>query len=242
MKIKDSTHVIVKSHHPARKTAAIVLLVIVVMALGYLLYEYGRYSSGFDSVEANSERDALQSRIDEQDKQITQLTKQNEILRQGKEVDRLAYAEVDQSLSDLQSENMELKEELEFYHGIVGTAEEVRGLQIRNFKLTKDDSPQRFHYRLILTQFIRGNRYISGHVSLSLSGVLNGIEKSLSHNDFVQQGPDDMKFRFKHFQELQGVIVLPEGFVPIRITLNIIPVDKSHKPIEQTFSWSDVIT
>ena len=142
----------------------------------------------------------------------------------------------------MQSENMELKEELEFYHGIVGSADEVRGLQIRNFKLTKDESSQSFRYRLILTQFVRGNRYISGNVSLSVSGVHNGLEKSLSQEDFVQQGSDDMKFRFKYFQELQGEIVLPDGFVPLKITLDITPLDKSHKPIEQTFNWSDVIT
>jgi len=242
MKLTDSPHVIVKSHHPARNTVFITLMVIAVMASGYLLFEYGRKSSGFDSSEAKRERNDLQSRIDEQEQQMTQLMKQNEILRQGKEIDRLAYAEIDRSLTDLQSENMELKEELEFYHGIVGSADEVRGLQIRNFKLTKDDPPQRFHYRLILTQFVRGNRYISGSVSLSVSGVHNGVEKSLSQKDFVQQESDDMKFRFKYFQELQGVIVLPEGFVPLRITLNIIPVDKSHKSIEQTFDWSDVIT
>ena len=58
----------------------------------------------------------------------------------------------------------------------------------------------------------------------------------------MRQGPNDTKFRFKYFQELQGEIVLPEGFVPLRITLNIDPVDKSQKPIEQTFSWSEVIT
>ena len=242
MKLTNPPHVIVKSHHPARKTVFITLIVIAVMATGYLLFEYGRKSSGFDSIEANRERNELRAQKDDLEKAMTNLMKQNEILKQGKEIDRLAYAEIDRSLTDLQSENMELKEELEFYHGIVGSADEVRGLQIRNFKLTRDDLPQSFHYRLILTQFVRGNRYISGNVSLSVSGVHNGIEKSLSQKDFVQQGSDDMKFRFKYFQELQGEIVLPEGFVPLRITLDITPVDKRHKPIEQTFNWSDVIT
>ena len=242
MKNTDSTHVIVKSHHPARKSLFVSLIVVVVVASGYLLYEYGRYSSGFDSAGAKRERNTLQSRIQEQAQEITQLTQQNEILTQGKEIDRLAYTEIDRSLADLQSENMELKEEIAFYRGIVGSAEEERGLQIRNFKVVKNGGGESYRYRLILTQFVRNNRFISGNISLSVSGVYDGVEKQLVEEEFVRQDKDDMKFRFKYFQELQGEIVFPDGFVPLKITLNIIPQDKSHKPIETTFNWSEVIT
>jgi len=242
MKIQDSTHVIVKSHHPARKSLFVSLIAVIVMASGYLLYEYGRYSSGFDSAGAKRERDALQSRIKAQEEEITRLNQQNEILTQGKEIDRLAYTEIDRSLSDLQNENLELKEEIAFYRGIVGSAEEVRGLQIRNFKVVKNGTAESYRYRLILTQFVRNNRFISGNISLSVSGVYQGTEKQLAQEDFVRQDKDDMRYHFKYFQELQGEIVFPEGFVPLKITLNIIPQNKSHKPIETTFNWSEVIT
>ena len=242
MKIKDSTHVIVKSHHPARMTLYAGLMIVAVAACGYLLYEYGRYSSGYDSMSTEREMDSLQSRLEDQELEIAHLAQQNEILTQGKEIDRLAYTEIDQTLTDLQKENMELKEEIAFYRGIVGTAEEVRGLQIRNFKLIKNDIPQNYRYRLILTQLIRSNRFVSGHVILAVSGVLNGIEKSLSQQEFVREDEDDMRFHFKYFQELQGEIVLPEGFVPLKITLSIIPQENRRKTIEQTFNWADVIT
>lgn len=218
------------------------LIVIAVLATSYLLYEYGRYSSGFDSASAKREKDTLESRIEEQEQEMTRLAKQNEILVQGKEIDRVAYAEIDRSLNDLQNENMELKEEVAFYRGIVGSAEEVRGLQIRNFKLVNNGIAQGYRYRLILTQFVRSNRFISGHVNLSVSGVHEGIEKQLPQKEFVKQDQDDMKFHFKYFQELQGEIVFPEGFVPLKITLSIIPLDNNRKPIEKTFNWSDVIT
>lgn len=218
------------------------LIALAVGACGYLLYEYGRFSSGYDNSSTEREMESLQSRLEDQELEIAHLAKQNEILAQGKEIDRLAYTEIDQTLTDLQKENMELKEEIAFYRGIVGTAEEVRGLQIRNFKLIKNDIPRNYRYRLILTQLIRGNRFVSGHVILAVSGVHNGIEKSLSQQEFVREDEDDMKFHFKYFQELQGEIVLPDGFVPLKITLSIIPQDNPRKTIEQTFNWADVIT
>lgn len=242
MKIKDSTHVIVKSRHPARKSLVVSLVMIAVVVSGWLLYEYGRLSSGFDGAEARRERSTLQSRIKEQEQEITRLAQQNEILIQGKGIDRLAYAEVDRSLTELQTENMELKEEVAFYRGIVGSAGESRGLQIRNFRLTKNGVAQGYRYRLILTQFVRGNRFVNGHVSLTVSGVHEGMEKQLSHEEFVKEAIDNMKFRFKYFQELQGDIVLPEGFVPLKITLSIVPQDQSLKQIEQSFNWSEVNT
>jgi len=242
MKIKDSTHIIVKSHHPARKSLFVSLIVIAVMAASYLLFEYGRYSSGFDSTGAKRERDALESSIKDLEEEISRLAKQNEILVQGKEIDRVAYGEIDRSLTDLQNENMELKEEVAFYRGIVGSAEEARGLQIRNFKLVNNGASQNYRYRLILTQYVRGNRFISGYVNLSVSGVHEGTEKQLLQKEFVKQAKEDMKFHFKYFQEIQGEIVFPEGFVPLTITLSIIPQDQSHKTIEKTFNWSEVIT
>jgi len=242
MKIKDSTHVIVKFRHPARQSLLVSLIVLVIGVSGWFLYEYGRSRSGFDSAEAKRERNVLQSRINEMDQQIARLIQQNEILVQGKEIDRHAYAEVDRSLAGLQSENMELKEEVAFYRGIVGSAEEARGLQIRNFKVIHNELAQSYRYRLILTQFVRSNRFISGHVSLAVAGVHKGMEKLLTQEEFVKQTTDDMKYRFKYFQELQGEIVFPEGFVPLKITLSIIPLDTSRKPIEKTFNWSEVIT
>lgn len=242
MKTQDPTHVIVKSYHPARKPLLISLVVAVIVIMCSSLYEYGRFRGGFDSAEAKRERNILQLRIKEQEEEKIELTRQNEILNQGKDIDRLAYAEVDRSLAELQSEILELKEEVAFYRGVVGSAGESRGLQIRNFRLIKDGQTQGYRYRLILTQFVRNNRFVTGRVSFVVSGIQEGIERQLTQGDFVKQAPDDTKFRFKYFQELQGEIVLPEGFVPLKINLSIIPQDDSLKPVEKIFNWTEVMT
>ncbi|HEY4732344.1 MAG TPA: DUF6776 family protein [Gammaproteobacteria bacterium] len=242
MKIQEPTHVIVKSHNPARKPLLVILVLAIAGITGSSLYEYGRFRGGFDSAEAKRERNILQARIEEQEDERIELARQNEILLQGKDIDRHAYAEIDQSLAELQSEILELKEEVAFYRGVVGSAEEVRGLQVRNFKLIKDGQTQGYRYRLILTQFVRNNRFVSGRVNLAVSGIQEGIDKQLTQGEFVKQVPENTKFRFKYFQELKGEIVFPEGFIPLKITLSIIPQDDSQKPVEKIFNWSEVMT
>ena len=42
----------------------------------------------------------------------------------------------------------------------------------------------------------------------------------------------------RYFQELAGTIILPEGFEPEAVILDVIPAGKGKpKPLSQTFDW-----
>jgi hypothetical protein len=237
---RKSTHVIVKSHHPKKKMTVVVLFIVGIALGGWLLFEYGRSRAGFDNMQASRTENALQARVKMLEQERTELSAQNAILTQAAEIDRRAYAEVDRSLSELQSEILELKEEVAFYRGIVNSADAVQGLHVQSVKFQQRGDAQHYHYRLILTQYAKNNNFISGEANMVVAGVQDGQQVELAHAHIAGDGESGVKFKFKHFQELEGDIELPSGFLPLRVTLTATARGKGKTAAERSFSWSDV--
>lgn len=237
MALKDSKHIIVQKYRPERRRLIIALLVVCLIASWWLLFDYGRSRGGYDSQEAGDERNELLSHIEVMKQENDRLREKNGMLEQAREVDSHAYQELDYTIRSLQNEILQLKEELAFYHGIVGSSGELKGLQIQNLKLEKNSDLNSYHFKIILTQFIKGTRQITGKVRLSVTGMQEGKHKDLQHEQVSINAANGMKFKFKHFQVLEGDILLPEGFVPISVKLTATPYGSTQPPKERIFSW-----
>ncbi len=236
------SHVIVRSHQHRKRQIALALLLVTVLLAVWLAYEYGRKQAGFDSMAAARQQEALQQTIQALEEQNTELSGQIAILQQAGEVDRHAYKEVEQTLKTLQDEILEMREEVKFYRGIVGPADINSGLQVKSFMARQNDQENSYHFRLIMVQYGRQTRAVRGVVRMTMIGIQEGAQKSLALNDVDDRKRAQLKFRFKYFQELNGDIIMPEGFVPIQVVLKIIPQGKGAKSSEKTFNWSDVIS
>lgn len=217
-------------------------LVVALLLTGWGLFDYGRDRAGFDSEQASVERDGLIERIEQLQQTNEQLRAQKAIHEQAREIDRVAYDKIDDSLAELQSEVLELKEEVIFYRGIVGSSDQVRGLQVLSFLLEDNgDKKLNYRYRLILNQLEKSNRVIKGRVRLTLIGLLGDKQVELLHAEIAKKATKGEKFRFKYFQEIDGDIVLPEGFVPLRIKVRASSDGKKPKLIERVYSWSELM-
>ncbi len=241
MAAKGSKHVIVKHHHPLKKALCYLGIVVALLASGWWLFDYGRSRAGFESSLASEERDRLRERIQQLEEETASLRAQKAVHERAREIDRLAYDQIDNSLKAQQSELLELKEEVIFYRGIVGSSDQVRGLQLLSFRLESNGGKRNFRYRLILNQLEKNNRVIKGRVRLTLIGLQGDQQVELSHADITKKGGKGELFRFKYFQELDGDILLPDGFVPLRIKVKARSSGKKPKSIERIYSWSDLI-
>lgn len=240
MAVKRSKHVVVRHHHPLKKSLWYFVIVVILLASGWWLYDYGRSRAGFESAEASQERDRLRDRIEQLEGEVTTLRAQKAIHERAREIDRHAYDQVDEALKEQQNELLELKEQVIFYRGIVGSSDQVRGLQILSFRLEDNGGERNFRYRLILNQLEKSNRVIKGRVHLTLTGLQDDVQVELSHAKFSKNGGEGELFRFKYFQEMDGDIVLPEGFVPLRIKVKASSSGKNSKSIERIYSWSEL--
>lgn len=238
---KKPTHVIVKARHPRVKQALYLVLTAVVLAGGWALFDYGRSRAGFDAHAARGARDAMATRILELEAENKRLSGQNAVLEQARDIDRRAYEEIDHNLAALQDELLELKQEAAFYRRLVN-ASDAKGLQIESVKLQRDGESAEYHYRLVLTQYASPPSLVQGDVRMTVAGLKDGVQAELSHQELLGADKAALSFRFRHFQELAGSLVLPAGFVPVRLLLKVAPRDASRPPLERTYTWTELFS
>jgi hypothetical protein len=230
---------VVRAHHPW-KTRILFVLAAVVLYLGsWALFEYGRYSAGFDGIEARDERNVLLAQIDDLEDQIAELRKDKAGLERAQQIERKAYDDLDTTLKVLQSEILELKEEVAFYRGIISPRDAAQGLYLQSFKIEANGSPRGFRYKVVLTQVFQNERLARGMVHLSIEGLMNQQPKVLSLAELTEKHVKELEYRFKYFQNMEGDLQLPVGFKPKRVILSVLPAGHSANEgtIEKTYDW-----
>lgn len=238
-----STHVIVRSHHPYRRRLLLLVLVVAIAASGWLLFDFGRKRAGYDTNEARLQQEMLRGQIIAAETENRRLSAQIAALEQAAEIDRHAYDEVNRSLTDLQNELLELRQEVGFYRGIVNSEDGgVAGLKVQTLKLRQEADDRTYQYRLILSQIATTNARARGRAELLVSGSVNGRTVELGHRELLGDTAATLAFNLRHFQELKGQLALPPGFVPERLVLKLVPDGAGATTQEKTFSWAELIS
>jgi len=218
-----------------------VLALLIVALLGWGIYRLGLYAAGQNNAELRAERVQLQAQLAEARKENSHLRERVAVLERAEQIDRQAYGEVERSLKQVQDEMLELKEEVAFYRGIVSPAETASGLSVTRFKLFGMGEEGVYRFKLVLTQLRTNTRLVKGHASFVIDGVLHGQQKQLSLREVSGGTQDKLKLRFKYFQNIEGDIVLPAGFLPSRVIVEVVPVGKGWQRFKKSFDWSDII-
>tara|TARA_R110000782_G_scaffold189867_1_gene279793 strand:+ start:3653 stop:4372 length:720 start_codon:yes stop_codon:yes gene_type:complete len=215
------------------------VIVALVVVSGYLVFEFGRIKAGYDIVEAGNVRQAYEDHILELDNRIIELKQEVALLETNREVDRESYREVEESLSSLQAKIQEQRDAIAFYRGIVSPSDGNSGLRVQDLKVTRGKEEREFNLRLVLVQAMKHDRKVAGDINLSIAGSQGGLETTYN---FDQLLPDDADrkwaFSFRYFQNFDRLLVLPDGFTPERITVEVRSRTRSISSIEESFAWS----
>jgi hypothetical protein len=231
---------VVKAYHPWRSRLVVLLLLVVVVLIAWALFEYGRFNAGFDSFKARKEHSLLQSHTHDLENQISTLREEKAVLERDAQIKHKAYDDLDTTLKVLQGEILELKEELAFYRGIVTPRDAAQGLHLQRFKVEPNGKPRGFRYKVILTQVLKEDRDARGSLFLNIEGLQNNEAKVLALQDVTEKHVKELEFSFRYFQNMEGDIQLPPGFKPQRVTIKLIPRNRSSQdPFEKTFDWPD---
>jgi hypothetical protein len=226
----------VKHHNPWKTRIFILLGLLAIGVGGWSLFDYGRYKAGYDSAEADLEQLRLVALVDELAGEIDYLREQKAQLERAAQIERKAYNELDTNLKVLQGEILELKEELAFYRGIVSPRDASRGLRLQRFSL-EPNGLRSYRFTVVLTQVLKNDRLVRGRVKLYVEGVQNNETKTLDLSALSENSVKELSYRFKYFQNLEGDLVLPNGFRPIRATAQILPSGRQQDMIEKTIDW-----
>lgn len=232
-------NLVVKAHRPWKSKFIWVVIFLVLVVSGWTLFDLGRYMAGYDSRDAESEIDALLETQSHLEKRIEALREEKAVLERAAQIERKAYNELDTTLKILQAEILEHKEELAFYRGIVSPKDSSSGLYLQNFYLSQNGDSRIYRYKVVLTQVLKNSRVVSGKVKLKFDGLIGGEPKVLEHKDVISERKKrDINYRFKYFQNIEGLVEFPEGFTLSRVNIQILPRGRERDMIEKTIEWS----
>jgi hypothetical protein len=83
-----------------------------------------------------------------------------------------------------------------------------------------------------------GDTYLEGRVNVTLAGRQSGQLKRLALREVSsEQDEDAIRLRFKYFQNVEGEIVVPDGFVPEKIEISAVAEAPVAKRVDQEFEW-----
>lgn len=236
-----SSRLVIKAHSPGRRWSTRVLALVSVLLLVWGAYLFGQQAAGLDNTALLVEREQLLAKLAESEANTSRLRARLAVMARAAQIDRQAYAAIEDSLKQEQDEMLELREEVAFYRGIVSPAETASGLSITRFSVFGMGEVGVYRFKLVLTQLRTNNRLVKGHARIAIAGVLNGQQTQLSLKEVSGGTLDRLKLRYKYFQNIEGDIVLPEGFLPSRVIVEVMPVGKGWKRFKKSFDWSDII-
>ncbi|MCP5091633.1 MAG: hypothetical protein GY949_11990 [Gammaproteobacteria bacterium] len=215
------------------------VLAVLALVSGYLIFEFGRISAGYDIVDAAKDRQAYEERIMALDDEIVSLNQEVARLETHREIDREAYKEVEASLMSLQAKIQEQRDAIAFYRGIVSPADGKPGLRVQDLKLLRGNAEREFVVRLVLVQAMQHDRKVSGEVNLSVEGNQDGEDRSYTFTELIpDKAEKSWPFSFRYFQGFDRQLVLPDGFTPERIRVEVRSKTRSIESIKQSFPWS----
>ena len=173
---------------------------------------------------------AQQARIDDLEQRVATLTRSDQISRDANRDLQGTLAERDEEISALRAD-------VAFYERFVGSTAQRRGLAVHELAL-RPQADQAWHYTATLTQNRNRGAVSSGRLTLSSEGTQDGKLKRLAWPDLRQQpGAPGIEYSFKYFQQVEGDIMLPPGFQPLRIGVRLTPAGGA--AVEQTLPWSE---
>ncbi len=233
----NTSKLVVRPHHPRRTLIRIVVGLVLAALVAWALFETGRIRAGFDQAEARAERRELTEGLQAAQAANRRLRERIAALERSGQVDGRAYAELRGTLAGLNDEILRLREELAFYRGIVSPADARRGLRIHGFELQPTEGEGAWRFHLVLIQAMQHDRQAQGAARLTIIGTQDGEPARLALADLGEHPEAGIAYDFRYFQEFGGDILLPLGFTPNRVEIELVPRSGRDARVEQVFDW-----
>ena len=220
------------------------VIILVLILLFWLTFDYGRKASGFYLSETENQIELLES-------EIADLKKQNEILHRERTklardhgIDKDASSQVTKTLSEKQEQILEMKEELSFYRSIVAPSKSQRTIVIKKIDF-KPEANDQYSYKVTLN-------HDGGKLGVLSRGMVEfAVEGEQADGKVVRLDwptvsttavSKRQRFGFKFFQNFEGSIRFPADFRPISIYVRVLPSSSSIPKVEEVYAWEKLIS
>jgi cell division protein FtsB len=163
------------------------------------------------------------------------LTQEVTTLDRSRQVERTAAQAVQATLAERDQEIAALRNDVAFYERLVGSSAQRMSLTVHSVKL-EPSGKHGWQYAVTLTQTLKKASMTRGTLAMQIEGLRNGKPETVDWDELGPQGGAPVPFSFKYFQQIEGSLVLPEGFVPHRLKVRL---DSDAGKVEKVFPWQE---
>lgn len=213
-----------------------VLLLVAVAVGGY----FSGYANSRHQIKTlKTERDSLATDLGNSRASVAGLREQLAIFEKGDEIDRRTSEDLRETVTVLGLTVTRLEEEVAFYKGIMSPEEGEEGLKIHSVDITPTDNPSEYNYSVTLAQVKTNSNVVRGRVLLSVTGVQNGETMTLTLQSLSDEADSNgPEYKFRYYQEITGVLTLPEDFTPEQVQVVLRPSGSQAQTVEAIRSWN----
>ena len=180
--------------------------------------------------------EATPAQLRAQLRRIESLEQQVATLSRSDQISRDANRDLQATLSERDEEIAGLRADVAFYERFVGATAQRRGLSVHELTLQPQDE-QAWHFTATLTQNLNRGAVNAGRLLVSVEGTEAGKLRRLAWSDLRQQpNAPGVPYSFKYFQQVEGDLLLPPGFKPVRVIARLVP--HGGAAVEQSFPWA----
>jgi len=230
----DSHRFVIVPHRPYQRGWWLAVAILWPLTLAGAWYLASRHAA--PSLAAT--KDALgttSNALADQQTELKKLRQQVATLRRSDQISRNANVELQSSLAEREEEVSGLRADVDFYERLVGSTGKRSGLNVHEAAFSPEAGGT-WHYKVTLTQNLNRGAISKGQMRLSVEGVRGGKLGSVKWDDLLQKpGSPGQAFSFRYFQQLEGSVMLPEGFTPQRVRVQL---NAEGNTVDQAFPWA----
>ena len=215
---------------------------IAVPAMGIVLgvFYFGKYFVAEELIYANYKVEALEQDLQTALDQLAAEKSRSTIAERESDVVRRANNLLRATERKNQDKIASLQADLEFYRRLGGANGAQAPLSVHSVEIQPVQSPRVYLITISLTQNLRWASVIAGQVELGVDGIRNGVAEHLTNAQLLPESAEPLRFQFKHFELLESLITLPEGYVANRLTIRL-KSDSLKMPVEQSMEWLSLL-
>jgi hypothetical protein len=218
-----------KPMHIFKKVLLAIALMAVSLTVGLVVGQW----SGKEAVLQNG---ALLQRLNALEGLQQSLERELAASKLAADVQEQAAQELQQRLTQLLGEKVELENAVSFYRDLMEVGAKKEGLRVASFTVLATNTPQIFQFSILVTQIAEKRKYVAGDIQLKVIGILQGGRQEVIFDAKNAVVGFPLNLRFKYFQDLVGQIRLPSDFIPERVSISV--QQNGKKTAGADFEWS----
>src|SRR5690349_2758745 len=229
---------VVTTYAPKRRFFTIVMLVLIVAASVYGMFEFGRYRASYDIVAALQERRALRNQIEAQEATISDLRAKVAQLESSTVGQTREREEVQRTIGDLQAQVARANQELAFFRGIVTQNANSAEVKIQQARMVATATANKFRILVTLVPPMKPDCVVSGTVVLSVDGEIDGKPGRADFATLSGGKRREIPFTFRYLENIEEEITMPPGMKPEQLLVEVRSNKRGSAPVQQSYVWS----